>query len=260
MVSYWANSNDVLRVLHCDDPNCDGVGENITSPDSVGIVGWHTSLALDGNGHPVVSYYDSSNGDLKLLHCLDVACPNEAPVVEAGGDQAVNEGEVVSFQGSASDENEDVLAVEWQFGDGVTATGTLTPTHTYGDNGVYTVTLTATDEHGLAGSDTLAVTVSNVAPVVEAGQDVTVLEGDPVSFAGAFTDPGVADGYTIAWALGDGATATGTLTPTHAYTAPGVYTVALTVTDDDGGVGTDTLAVTVEAGEFLLYLPVVLNP
>jgi PKD repeat protein len=70
--------------------------------------------------------------------------------------------------------------------------------------------------------------------------------GETVSFEGSFTDPGTLDTHTTEWDFGDGGTAEGTLTPTHVYSIMGVYTVTLTVTDDDGGVGADTLTVTVE--------------
>src|SRR5690554_3280008 len=77
VVAYLDGTNQDLKVLHCDDPNCDGEGESITSPDTTGFVGWYASLVLDANGFPVVAYYDFTNGDLRVLHCDDPNCDGE---------------------------------------------------------------------------------------------------------------------------------------------------------------------------------------
>lgn len=175
---------------------------------------------------------------------LTMVWTNEPPLVDAGSDMEADEGETVTFAGSASDPEGDPLTILWEFGDGASASGTLTPQHSYADDGVYEVRLTASDGNATR-SDTLLVTVHNVAPQVDAGPDVTADVGQTVTFHGSFVDPGVEDTHTILWEFGDGRTASGTLTPSRSFAQAGVYTVRLTVTDDDGGVGTDTLTVTV---------------
>jgi PKD repeat protein len=179
---------------------------------------------------------------------LTVTVNNVAPTANAGSNQTVNEGDTVSFSGSFTDPgSSDIQTISWDFGDSTSDnSGTLTPTHVYTDNGTFTVTLTVTDDDGGVGTDTLTVTVNNVAPTANAGSDQTVNEGDTVNFSGSFTDPGSSDTQTISWDFGDSTSDnSGTLTPTHVYTDNGTFTVTLIVTDDDGGVGTDTMTVTV---------------
>jgi hypothetical protein len=189
------------------------------------------------------------------IETLVVTVKNVPPVVNpgaAGPDQTVNEGDTVNFDGSFTDPGNDTHTITWDFGDGSTASGTTTPSHVYADDGIYTVTMTVTDDDGGVGSDSLVVEVKNVPPVVnpgDAGPDQTVKQGDIVNFAGTFTDPGNGDDHTITWNFGDGGSASGSLTPTHVYDNPGIYVVTFTVEDDDGGVGTDTLFITVEGTE-----------
>jgi PKD repeat protein len=196
-------------------------------------------------GKVLLEVYD---GTMKDVDEVTVTVLNVAPTVNAGTDKTVDEGDLVSFTGSYTDPGTaDTHTIEWDFGDGsAKVTGTLTPTHTYADNGAYTVTLTVTDDDEGVGTDTLTVTVGNVPPTAEAGPDQTVNEGDLVSFTGSYTDPGTGDTHTIEWDFGDGTAASSSLTPSHVYADNGVYTVTLTVTDDDGGVGVDAMTVSVE--------------
>lgn len=74
IVSYYDATNGDLIVAHCNDVNCLGGDESLQTVDSVGNVGSYTSLILDGNGYPIISYYDVSNGHLKVAHCNDSDC------------------------------------------------------------------------------------------------------------------------------------------------------------------------------------------
>ena len=168
---------------------------------------------------------------------------------DAGGPYKEDEGAPVALNASATTRKELVKWYKWD----CTANGTWDVTTanpqgsscTYADNGVYTVRLRTVDIFGQTSSDTAKVTVSNIAPQVNAGSDLTVMIGREARFAGSFFDPGTADTHTIKWDFGDGSKKWATLTPTHIYTKSGQYTVTLTVTDDDGGKGSAALTVDV---------------
>ncbi len=185
---------------------------------------------------------------------------NLAPTANAGGPYTVDEGSTVQLSAAAStDPGNDPLTFAWDLDNngsyetaGATATFTNTP-----DDAVSTVGLQVTDSDGAVATTTTTVTVENVAPAVNAGADRAAEPNEVISFTGVFTDPGVLDTHTIAWDFGDGGSNTTILTPSHAYTLPGTYTVTLTVTDDDGGVGVDTLLVNVRNTK--VYLPMILQ-
>ncbi len=158
---------------------------------------------------------------------------------------------------------------------GVLTTGTFAGAHTYADNGVYTVTVTVTDDNGGSDVKTFQVTVTNAAPVLTVVPNQSRFEGQLLSLTniGTFTDRGYDNAlnpapgetterfqYTVNW--GDGrsdplADATidtpgsagtptgGSFDASHTYADEGVYTVTVTVFDDDGGTDTKTFTVTV---------------
>jgi PKD repeat protein len=112
---------------------------------------------------------------------------------------------------------------EWSFGDGATSSA-REPVHTYLVPGTYDVTLTA---RGPGGSDVRVlddlVTVEPGVP--EAAFAGTPLRG-PAPLAVSFTDLSARTITSWAWDFGDG-TGAGVQHPTHLYTSPGLYTVAL---------------------------------
>lgn len=144
--------------------------------------------------------------------------------------------------------------IRWNFDDGTIVTGTLTPTHTYLDDALYDLTITLTDTTGAANEYHIPLNVENVAPAVTITTGGSSAEiNQSLTFSGTFTDPGSADSHTILWDFGDGITTTGSLTAEHAFGSAGTFTVTLTVTDDDGGVGSDQVQVVVQSA--FLYLP-----
>lgn len=95
---------------------------------------------------------------------------NQPPLADAGADQQVNEGTVVSLDGSnSSDPDSDQLTYAWDldndgvFGDAVGVQASIT----FADNGIFPVSLQVSDPAGLSAVDTIMITVDNVAPVIE---------------------------------------------------------------------------------------------
>ncbi len=73
VVSYSDVTSNDLKVLHCGDAACTS-GNTATAVDTGGNVGWPNSITIGADGLPVVSYWDFTNSDLKVLHCGDVVC------------------------------------------------------------------------------------------------------------------------------------------------------------------------------------------
>lgn len=198
------------------------------------------------NGTYTVSLTVTNNSGQSDTKTTTATIANVAPSANPTSNAPQPEASPVSFTANASDPAgpNDPLTYSWAFGDGGTSTQE-NPTHTYGDNGTYNVQLTVSDGDGGVTTKTIQVTITNVPPSVDAGPDKTASEGQSVSFSGSATDPaGPNDPLTYSWNFGDGGTANGQ-NVSHTFADNGVYTVTLSVSDGDGGVGTDQLTVTV---------------
>lgn len=86
VILYVVNSW-VINILHCNDPNCAGLDESITTPAS-GAATTQDALALDLNGYPVVAFEDLTSdppccqfGGLRLLHCGDADCASGNTII-----------------------------------------------------------------------------------------------------------------------------------------------------------------------------------
>src|SRR5262245_15586846 len=71
-ISYYDSTDQDLKVALCPDFTC--TSATITNtPDRIGNVGQYSSVTVGTDGLALISYYDATNGDLKVAHCLDAA-------------------------------------------------------------------------------------------------------------------------------------------------------------------------------------------
>jgi len=85
VISYYSWTGSKLMLAVCTDATCTSI-PSIKTIDDVGTVGLWTSLALNSNGFPVISYYDQTEDDLKLAICNNATCtqPTITPVDTPG--------------------------------------------------------------------------------------------------------------------------------------------------------------------------------
>ena len=71
IISYYHYTNQNLKVAACKNSTCSGATESDRSTnnnlDSIGRFAGYDSIAIGANGNPIISYYDSVNGDLKVV-------------------------------------------------------------------------------------------------------------------------------------------------------------------------------------------------
>ena len=107
--------------------------------------------------------------------------------------------------------------------------------------------LVAVTTPGGVTSEAVYYTYTNLAPIAVAS--ATAISGEVILTIG-FSSDGSVDpdgGYIIGWLwdFGDGSPTSSLNGPIHSYLNPGIYTATLTVTDNAGATGTDTIDITV---------------
>jgi len=73
LIAYYDDDLGDLIVLHCDNPSCSYTA-TLANLDSTNIVGREPSIALGADGLGITSYYDATNGRLKVAHCSNQEC------------------------------------------------------------------------------------------------------------------------------------------------------------------------------------------
>jgi len=220
-------------------------------------------------------------GNQTVNEGTELNLPNLGTFTDPGFDNPDNEGGETEEQftytidwGDGSDLEFGPVTDVTSGGPGEPTTGSFGGSHTYADNGVYTVTVTLSDDDGATVQKTFTVTVRNVDPVLTVVPNQIVNEGTELVIPdiGTFTDPGFDNDknvggeteekftYTIDWGDGSdlefgeatidvhgqpGVLTQGSFDGSHTYADNGVYTVTVTISDDDGGSDVKTFTVTV---------------
>ena len=215
---------------------------------------YFSSVALPAPGQPN-----------SLSHNKQIVLGNAPPTVNAGDDQAVDEGQTVTLAGTATDpdpDHADTLTYSWSQTSPASPTVSFDSPNSLSTNftapqvaatTAFIFTLTVNDGT-VEVSDTLQVTITdspNSQPEVGAGDDQEVVEGATVSLSGTATDDDPEDTLTYSWTHDDtlAITITGSDSLSASFMAPDVAantTITVTLTVNDGTVEvSDTLQVTI---------------
>ncbi|MFH1319204.1 MAG: PKD domain-containing protein [Bacteroidota bacterium] len=121
------------------------------------------------------------------------------------------------------------LSYYWDFGDSCTD-NVSNPTHAYSDSGIYSITLTVTDTNGC---DSTLVQPISVVSFSTASFSVDTFITDCPPLVVTFTDSSSSDAISWFWDFGDGTTSI-VQNPSHTYTYPDTFDVALVVMNSTG--------------------------
>lgn len=205
------------------------------------------------------------NGPWAFGKFIGPAAPtrNEDPIADAGSDQTVNEGTVVTLDGSGSrDPDGDPLTYTWTQLAGPTVTlsnaqavqPTFTAPQVSPGGETLTFQLIVNDGHTDSAPDSVDITVKNVnhPPVADAGNDQTVNEGTLVTLDGSASYDPDNDPLTYSWlqtggpavTLSDPSASQPTFTAPQVGQAGATLTFQLTVSDGlDDASATSTVMV-----------------
>ena len=201
-------------------------------------------------------HHGASSSDTMQVFIYD----NFRPVVDAGPDQTVSEGSIVTLDGTGtSDPNNDPMTYLWTHNSTLPITlsnaAALDPTFTAPNVTADTTilfTLNATDHHNATSTDTMRVTViNNDPPTVRVSSNQLVNEGNSMFVSALVTDPD-GDPLTYLWTHNStlplafkNSTALFTAVTYPRIDADTVIHFTMTATDIHGATGSSTMKFTI---------------
>ncbi len=187
--------------------------------------------------------------------------PNDPPTASAGSDQELTlPTDSTELNGSNSTDDKGIVSYHWTKTSGgeanIAQPGEVATAITGLREGNYVFTLTVTDTNGAASSDEVSIRVNpdpNQPPVANAGPDLDITDMDKdgqeeVTLDGSGSEDAEGNITSYSWTTEEsGEIATG-MNPTFVLTV-GKTIITLTVTDENGAIGTDKMKVTINEPE-----------
>jgi len=259
--SYNGNEGSAIAMgsASASDPD---IGDTLTYAWSVNstLCSFNNASALQPNltcsdNGSYTATLEVSDGTGSVSSDASVTINNVAPTASLGNNGSIDEGSsaTVSFSGTFDPSSEDTTAgfhYAFDCNGGSLAAAAYATSGTsdsiscsFADNGSQTVSARIMDKDGGSNGYTTTVVVNNVSPTLGAiSVDMAMVPvNTAINTSANFTDPGTLDTHSASWDWGDGTLAgtvtqgagSGSVSDSHEYSEPGVYTVELTVTDDD---------------------------
>lgn len=209
-----------------------------------------------------------SNPALLTLTAVPNKPANQAPVARQSADQSVEVDQVVTLDGSSSqDPDGDAITYLWTLDKPAGSSAFLSaptaskPTFTADAEGIYTASLTVRDAElpSEASTSTITVSLGNQPPEARVGMARNAVVGQVVTLDGGSSQDPDGDAMTFSWTLSGkptGSSATlamaTSMMPTFAPDVPGSYIAELVV--NDGAVNSPPASVLIEVIEPCLII------
>ena len=259
-ISFTAKSQSGTSTIDLNDVGVtDDVGYLIinVSSGSTTIIGEETTPPGDG-GTPGGG---SSPPNEDMGEKSNENNPPNTPIKPIGP-TFIERGVTYTYNSSASDPDHDQVRLRFDWGDGSVSNWTtfvdsnisISSSHAWSSISTYSISAIAQDKNGTnsSWSPILNVTVSqindgNESPILDIKAPKNISTNQTILFnaSESFDPDGVIVSYV--WDFGDGTIGTGK-TPVHIYKNPGLYTVILTITDNNGRTFSKTIDINVAAG------------
>ncbi len=249
----------------------------IQDPDAVDLTGASVSIpepgmiivsgaVVDGETVDIELRWDTASQQFQIDRIVreegDGQKQNQAPRANAGTGLEVEPGAAVVLDGGGIDQDGSIVSYAWKQVTGTQVdlldAGQRVARFTAPDTpGSLRFRLTVVDDDGASDEDDVVVDVvdslpdpesENIAPVADAGADRTIAPGELISVQGSASD---SDGTIAQWhwqiLSGDQVGLNNANTDRVTFTAPdaeGSVELLLTVTDEDGASGSDSVVIT----------------